>query len=83
MTQDQPEHPYGQSPPPPPAYAPPGTPAPYGGSPQASGTMSQSDERLWGLLAHLSWIVGSIVVWRLRPRDGFVPPSYAQLVTRR
>lgn len=61
MTQDQPEHPYGQSPPPPPAYAPPGTPAPYGGSPQASGTMNQSDERLWGLLAHLSWIVGSIV----------------------
>jgi hypothetical protein len=29
------------------------------------------------------WVVGSIVFWRLRPRDGFVPPSYAQLANRR
>jgi uncharacterized Tic20 family protein len=29
--------------------------------PSAGSSMSPSDERLWGLFAHLSWIVGSIV----------------------
>lgn len=66
MTQDQPEPTYGSptpppppSEPPPPAYGPPADAGGYG----APGvrTMSPSDERLWGLLAHLSWIAGSIV----------------------
>ena len=66
MTQDQPEPTYGSptpppppSEPPPPAYGPPAGAGGYG----AAGvrTMSPSDERLWGLLAHLSWIAGSIV----------------------
>ena len=66
MTQDQPEPTYGSptpppppSEPPPPAYGPPAGAGGYG----APGvrTMSPSDERLWGLLAHLSWIAGSIV----------------------
>lgn len=77
MTQDQPEPTYGQSPTPPPAppapevpgvppvppsapgYGPPAGTVGYG-APGAS-SMSPSDERLWGLLAHLSWIAGSIV----------------------
>jgi hypothetical protein len=34
----------------------------------------------WGLpfLFGSPWIVGSIVLWRMRPRDGFVPPSFAE-----
>ncbi len=68
MTQDQPEPTYGSPTPPPPpagpppsapAYVPPAGAAGYGGS--GPTTMSPSDERLWGLLAHLSWIAGSIV----------------------
>ncbi len=43
------QEPYGQIPPPPPGHQP------------GSGTMSQSDERLWGMLAHLAWIAGSII----------------------
>ena len=66
MTQDQPEPTYGSPTPPPPPSEPPsptyGPPAGAGGygAPGAR-TMSPSDERLWGLLAHLSWIAGSIV----------------------
>lgn len=64
MTQDQPEPTYGSPTPPPPpavppAYGPPAGAAGYG-APGVT-TMSPSDERLWGLLAHLSWIAGSIV----------------------
>lgn len=62
MTQDQPEPTYGSPTPPPsqpPAYGPPAGAPSYGG-PGAS-AMSPADERLWGLLAHLSWIAGSIV----------------------
>ena len=29
------------------------------------------------------WIVASIVLWRLLPRDGFVPPSMGELARRR
>ena len=68
MTQDQPEPTYGSpTPPPPPAAVPPSAPA-YGPPAAAANydgpgvrTMSPSDERLWGLLANLSWIAGSIV----------------------
>lgn len=66
MTQDQPEPTYGSPTPPPPPAVPPSAPAyePPGvagyGAPGVR-TMSPADERLWGLLAHLSWIVGSIV----------------------
>ncbi len=67
MTQDQPEPTYGSPTPPPPpavppsapAYEPPAGAAGYGDS--GATTMSPADERLWGLLAHLSWIAGSIV----------------------
>ena len=66
MTQDQPEPTYGSptpppppSEPPPPAYGPPAGADGYGAP--GGRTMSPSDERLWGLLAHLSWIAGSIV----------------------
>ncbi len=70
MSQDEPQQPYAQTPPPPPppasAEQAPGQPVygqPVYGLPasQRAGTMSQSDERLWGVLAHLSWILGSIV----------------------
>ncbi len=39
---------------------------------------------VWGLplLAASPWIVASIFLWRLLPRDGFVPPSYADRVRR-
>jgi hypothetical protein len=29
------------------------------------------------------WIVGSIAYWHARPRDGFLPPSHADLSLRR
>jgi len=66
VTQDQPEPTYGSPTPPPPPSQPPspayGPPAGAGGYGAPGGrTMSPSDERLWGLLAHLSWIAGSIV----------------------
>ena len=70
MTQDQPEPTDGSPTPPPPPARPPVPPAaPAYGAPAGAAeyggpgvtTMSPSDERLWGLLAHLSWIAGSIV----------------------
>ena len=64
MTQDQPEPTYGSPTPPPSEPPPPYPPAPTGaggyGAPGVT-AMSPSDERLWGLLAHRSWIAGSIV----------------------
>ena len=48
--------------------------------------MISNHTTLWAWLLPLvfgsPWIVGSIVLWRLRPRDGFLPPSYAALVNR-
>ena len=76
MSQTPPDQPYGQAPQPPyqqgsqPPYQPGGQPPfPQGGQPpyQPGGygpptsSVSASDERLWGLLAHLAWIAGSIV----------------------
>ncbi|HEX8498613.1 MAG TPA: DUF4870 domain-containing protein [Actinomycetales bacterium] len=76
MSQTPPDQPYGQAPQPPyqqgsqppqqPGAQPPypqGGQPPYqqgGYRPPASG-VSASDERLWGLLAHLAWIAGSVV----------------------
>jgi hypothetical protein len=34
------------------------------------------------LLFASPWIAGSIFLWRLLPRDGFVPPSYADLIRK-
>ena len=68
VSQYPPEQPYGQNPPPPPGpgpyqqpYQQPYPQGPGFGGPSAGSSMSPSDERLWGLFAHLSWIVGSIV----------------------
>ena len=68
MTQDQPEPTYGSPTPPPPPVppapprdGPPSYAPPAGAVAPGSSALSPSDERLWGLLAHLSWIVGSIV----------------------
>ena len=66
MSQDLPEQPYGQAPTPPPPPPPyqqgdGSTPAqPTYGQP-AAGSLSPADDRLWGMLAHLAWIAGSIV----------------------
>ena len=67
MSQDLPDQPYGQAPPPPPPPPPSfdksagSTPAqPAYGQP-AAGSLSPADDRLWGMLAHLAWIVASIV----------------------
>jgi hypothetical protein len=35
------------------------------------------------LLFGSPWLVASIWLWRLRPRDGAVPPSMAELARRR
>jgi hypothetical protein len=39
---------------------------------------------VWGLplLFASPWIVCSIFLWKLLPRDGFLPPSHADLVRR-
>ncbi len=29
------------------------------------------------------WIVGSIIFWLKRPKDGYLPPSWADLAYRR
>jgi hypothetical protein len=29
------------------------------------------------------WIVGSIIFWLTRPKDGYLPPSWADLTYRR
>jgi hypothetical protein len=35
------------------------------------------------LLIASPWIAGSVWLWQLRPRDGAVPPSLAELALRR
>ena len=66
MSQDLPEQPYGQAPPPPPPPPPyqqgdGSTTAQPAYGPPGAGLLSPADERLWGMLAHLAWIAGSIV----------------------
>lgn len=61
MSQTPADQPLGQAPQQPPPYSgAPQQPPPYGQAPAHSG-MTPADERLWGLLAHLSWILGAIV----------------------
>jgi hypothetical protein len=38
---------------------------------------------LMTLLIASPWIAGSVWLWLLRPRDGAVPPSQAELALRR
>lgn len=72
------------APPPPPSsgYGPPPGQQPYGGAPAGggfagiggSGTLSQQDERTWGMLAHISAILGAIVAL------SFIGPLIVMLV---
>ena len=66
MTQPPPEPPEPPGPPGPPDSAGPAGPA-YGGQP--AGRLSQSDERMWAMLAH----IGAIVI-------GFIAPLVVMLV---
>jgi hypothetical protein len=38
---------------------------------------------LFPVILAAPWIVASIAYWQARPRDGFVPPSHAELSLRR
>lgn len=72
------------APPPPPTggYGPPPGQQPYGGAPAGggfggiggSGALSQQDERTWGMLAHISAILGAIVAL------SFIGPLIVMLV---
>jgi len=36
-----------------------------------------------GLVVSAPWIVGSIIFWLKRPKDGYLPPSWADLAYKR
>jgi uncharacterized protein len=76
-TPPDPDEPYGQAPPPPPGgYGPPGGPYQHAGPPQpgefATGPlMTDSDQRMWATLAHISGLL-----------FGFLGPLVIYLVTK-
>lgn len=49
--------------------------------------MAMRDLTLFGALLPVilasPWIAGAVLYWLARPRDGFLPPSHAELTLRR
>ena len=46
--------------------------------------LAQTPMWIWGLpvLIASPWLLATLLLWRLLPRDGYVPPSYGQRLLR-